>query len=196
MQDRIGEKKNKPNYWYLAAASILIVLVAGIFIITQPKPGSDSAGLKPGNQNTFISKGETTSINKVMINQQIENKIAPVVISKNKNQGKNDLKIPIKEKSTSQSTQEIEPGPIQVFSNTSAPDVLNNISTEVPENHTATVFQPLKKKLKVLHHNHLDKTNPVSFPEMTAASKEIPGSISLSKHNRDDVIRIKITTTN
>lgn len=252
LQERIGEKKTKKNYWYLAAASIVIVLSAGIFMWNYEKrkdvvkngsadkglatksgsgkitsdfndnSNSNSKSQSQSNSNSNYNSNSNSNSNSVSGSQSnlpANSKSLPLIINGkksviesnpdkrsftgNKNSlsekinfsnVKSDKNLLVEEIPKSQST--LNPGTSTLLTESKSPDVLNNIPLETQQNHTAAQLQPVKKKLKVLHHNHLDKTFPVTNPAYSARSGNIQGTTVFGRNKSDDFIKIKITTPN
>lgn len=204
LQDRMGEKKTKKNYWYLAAASIVLVLSAGIMLWDNEgkndvvKNASDSVTSTQVNLPKVNKSSPEIIENKISTNESDSDK-RPLAGNKNLtskkvkvekvNEAKNFSEL---ETPGSLSGLNTEPSPLPATS----PDVLNSIPPEIPKNQTAAHFQPVKKKLKVLHHNQLQNTLPVTNPAFSARSGNIQGITVFGRNKSDDFIKIKITTPN
>lgn len=204
LQDRMGEKRTKKNYWYLSAASIVIVLLAGIMLWKNEgkndvvKNASDSVTSTPGNSPEINKRSPEIIENKISSNETDSDKRS---LAGNKNLPSKKVKVEkvkaaknLSELETpgSLSGLNTEPSPLPATS----PDVLNSVPPEIPKNQTAAHFQTVKKKLKVLHHNQLQNTLPVTNPAFSARSGNIQGITVFGRNKSDDFIKIKITTPN
>lgn len=204
LQERMGEKKAKNNYWYLAAASIVLVLSAGIMLWNN---GAKDDLVKNASDLVTSTSGNSPEINK-RLPEIIENKISATNIDSDKrspagNKKLSSKKVKVQKVKTGKNLSEVktagsisglntEPSPLL----STSPDVFNSIPPEVPQNQTAAQLQPVKKKLKVLHHNQLQNTLPVTNPAYSARSGNIQGITVFGKNKSDDFIKIKITTPN
>jgi hypothetical protein len=204
LQERMGEKKTKKNYWYYAAASIVLVLSAGIFLwnddqrIDLVKNESVSTTGTKGNLPETHKSSPAIIDNKISANNIDLDKRS---LAGNKNlpskkikghKVKTDKNLPAEVIPDSISGLNTDPSPVLTIS----PDVLNNIPLEMPQSLTAAQLQPVKKKLKVLHHNQLQNTLPVTNPAYSARSGNIQGTTVFGRNKSDDFIKIKITTPN
>ena len=204
LQERMGEKKTKKNYWYLAAASIVLVLTAGIFLWNG---NQNNNKVNKGAVSVNGTQGSPPAINK-NFPEIIENKISATNIDSDKrspagNKKLSSKKVKVQKVKTGKNLSEVktagsisglntEPSPLL----STSPDVFNSIPPEVPQNQTAAQLQPVKKKLKVLHHNQLQNTLPVTNPAYSARSGNIQGITVFGRNKSDDFIKIKITTPN
>jgi hypothetical protein len=204
LQERMGEKKTKKNYWYLAAASIVLVLSAGIFLWNG---NQNNNKVNKGAVSVNGTQGSPPAINK-NFPEIIEHKISANNIDLDKrslagNKNLSSKKVKVQKVKTGKNLSEVktagsisglntEPSPLL----STSPDVFNSIPPEVPQNQTAAQLQPVKKKLKVLHHNQLQNTLPVTNPAYSARSGNIQGITVFGKNKSADFIKIKITTPN
>jgi hypothetical protein len=204
LQERIGEKKTKKNYWYLAAASIVIVLSAGIILWNNELSNNKVKNVAVSVNGT---QSRSPEINKnfpeIIENKHSANEIDLEKRSLAGNKNLPSKKVKIQKVKSGKNLSEVktagslsglntEPSPLL----STSPDVLNSIPPEIPQNQTAAQFQPVKKKLKVLHHNQLQNTLPVTNPAYSARSGNIQGITVFGRNKSDDFIKIKITTPN
>lgn len=204
LQERMGEKKTKKNYWYLAAASIVIVLSAGI-IFWKMEKGNDvvkndfttiTNSARPANEKAISSNTYDKNSVSDNTNQKSAGSFNKNSFSKKTSLSKVKINKELSAEETQNSLSILQTDSTSLLAKTSIPDVINNIPVEAIQSQAAVQLQPARKKLKVLHHNQLQNTLPVTNPAYSAGSGNIQGITVFGKNKSADFIKIKITTPN